>query len=141
MQIMRDYALQFVGKPYIWGGDDPINGFDCSGFVQELLASVGMDPPGDQNAQGLFDHFQDKSTPNVQKCGSLVFYGKSVTKITHVAMMIDQYRMIEAGGGGSSTTSAEAASAKNAFVRIRLINRRPDIVAVLYPRYATIGLV
>lgn len=141
MDLLRNYALQFVGIPYIWGGSNPIVGFDCSGFVQELLASVGIDPPGDQSAQNLFDYFEKISTWNVFGCGSIAFYGGSVTKITHVAMMLDTYRIIEAGGGDSSCVSPALAAKKNAFIRVRLIKHRSDLVAVLRPRYATIGIV
>lgn len=35
-QNVVDYALQFVGNPYVWGGTDLINGADCSGFVQSV---------------------------------------------------------------------------------------------------------
>lgn len=139
MDILRSYAMQFVGLPYRWGGDDSIDGFDCSGFVQELLASVGMDPPGDQTAQSLHNHFESRGEYNAHGCGALAFYGKSVTQITHVAMMIDRYRIIEAGGGGSATTSKDAAAAQNAYIRIRLLNNRNDLVALIRPRYATIG--
>lgn len=140
MNILRDYALQFVGKPYRWGGDDPMAGFDCSGFVQELLASVGLDPTGDQTAQALFDYFdkhgEGNPTPNI---GVLAFYGESVTKIVHVAMLIDPYRVIEAGGGGSKTTTLEAATNQNAYIRIRhLSGRRP--IAFRKPRYTTIAI-
>ena len=141
METLRAYALRFVGLTYAWGGDDPLNGWDCSGLVQELLASIGMDPPGDQTAQTLFNHYEKSSTWNVFGCGSIAFYGESVTKITHVAMMIDQYRIVEAGGGDSSVTSAKIAAEKNAFVRVRLLNQRKDLVAVLRPRYSTIGIV
>jgi cell wall-associated NlpC family hydrolase len=141
VELLIQYALSFVGKEYRWGGDDPIHGWDCSGLVQELLASVGMDPPGDQTAQALFDHFEKVSEWNRYGAGALVFYGKSVREITHVAMMVDSYRIIEAGGGGSATVSSEVAARQNAYVRIRHISRRKDIVALLRPRYSTIGLV
>lgn len=142
MDILRDYAMQFVGIPYQWGGDDPINGFDCSGFVQELLASVGIDPTGDQSAQGLYDYFsKGNARGNVYGCGSLAFYGQSATRITHVAMMIDNYRIIEAGGGGSGTRTHEDAAEQNAYIRVRLLNHRKDLVGLLRPDYATIGLI
>ncbi len=133
--VAAEYAKKFIGQPYIWGGDDPIIGFDCSGLVQEILASVGMDPPGDQTAQGLYDHFKNNSD-GIMGIGALCFYGKSVSEITHVAFMIENYCIVEAGGGGSKTTSAEAAADMNAFVRIRPYNRRKDLVAVLNPYYS-----
>jgi len=140
MNILRDYAMQFVGVPYRWAGDDPMAGYDCSGFIQELLASVGLDPPGDQTAQGLFDHYdrigERSPAPNI---GVLTFYGESVSKIVHVAMLIDPYRIVEAGSGGHLTNSEEAAIKHNAYVRVRhLIQRKP--IAMRKPRYAIIGM-
>lgn len=140
MRILTDYALQFVGKPYRWGGDDPIRGFDCSGFIQELLASAGIDPKGDQTAQGLFDYFSRNGSWNIQRVGSLAFYGKDVKSISHVAMMLDSYRIIEAGAGGPTTTTEQAAADQNAFVRIRLLTNRKDLQAVIRPHYLTIGV-
>lgn len=141
MNLLVQYALSFVGVPYHWGGSNPLTGFDCSGLVQELLASVGIDPPGDQSAQGLYDAFEGRSTHGVRSAGTLAFYGKSAREITHVAFMIDAYRTIEAGGGGHLTLTAQDAAAANAFVRMRLVGHRADLVATLRPNYASIGVV
>ena len=142
MEILKSYALSFLGLPYIWGGNDPMTGYDCSGVVQEILASVGMDPPGDQTAQTLYDFFHTQSMVSWNKpgIGTLVFYGKSVTQITHVAFMLDQYRTIEAGGGDSTCVDSKSASKKHAFIRIRLVDHRPDRVAMLRPSYSSIGV-
>lgn len=140
MKIVYDYAISFLGLPYKWGGDDTIKGFDCSGLVQEILQSVGEDPAGDQSAQALFNHFEKTGEWNKYSCGSLAFYGNSVTEINHVAMMLDNYRIIEAGGGGSKTNTLDDASTQNAYVRIRLLNNRKDLVAVIKPRYSKIGV-
>jgi cell wall-associated NlpC family hydrolase len=141
MDLLKAYALSFLGVPYKWGGSNPIEGIDCSGFVQEILKSAGMDPPGDQTAQALYNHFESNSEWNKYALGSLAFYGESTTKITHVAFCLDQYRCIEAGGGGSTTLSKEDAAKQNAFVRIRPIKARKDLVAILKPRYAPIGVI
>lgn len=133
MELLKAYALQFVGVPYMWGGSNPITGYDCSGLVQELLASCGIDPPGDQTAQGLYDHFSIVGTRE-KGCGALAFYGKEKA-IVHVGMMLDDYRIIEAGGGGSKTTSLQAAETQNAYVRIRHLHARLDLFAVIMPKY------
>ncbi|NJO18771.1 MAG: C40 family peptidase [Spirulinaceae cyanobacterium RM2_2_10] len=140
MDILKAYAMQFVGTPYRWGGDDPMAGFDCSGFVQELLASCGLDPKGDDTAQGLFNFFDRHGEKNPSPgMGVLVFYGESLSKIVHVAMMLDEFRIIEAGGGGYKTLTEQDAIKQNAYIRIRhLSNRKP--IAMLRPNYSTIGV-
>ena len=141
MNHLISYAMQFVGKPYIWGGEHPCLGYDCSGLVQEILRSVGLDPPGDQTAQKLFDHFEKNGSLNTYAPGSIAFFGKSVSEITHVAFCIDRYRMIEAGGGGRTCINVDEAIKAGAFVRMRLITSRKDLVAIIKPRYATIGCI
>lgn len=40
-----DYATQFVGNPYVWGGTSLTNGADCSGFTQAVYNSFGVSIP------------------------------------------------------------------------------------------------
>lgn len=136
MSALIPYALTLALTPYQWGGESPLTGLDCSGLVQELLRSVGMDPPGDQSAQDLYSYFI-KNSLMVSKTdlGALIFFGTSVTSITHVAMALNEYQMIEAGGGGRDTLSPQIAAAHNAFVRIRPISNRKDMLAIVMPRY------
>jgi cell wall-associated NlpC family hydrolase len=133
--LIRDYIMSFVGIPYRWGGDDPMGGYDCSGFVQEILAAFGKDPPGDQTADSLYRHFLKhgdlKSYCNI---GYLLFYG-SAQRITHTGIGVTTGLMAEAGGGDSRTLSVKDASARNAFVRIRPYRRRPDLIAVIDPLF------
>lgn len=132
--IMANYAMSFLGKSYIWGGDDPILGFDCSGLVQEILAGVGLDPKGDQTANELmkFAATNWKMTDKAVE-GTIVFFGSSSELATHVAFSIGNGLMIEAGGGGSKTITAKDAIAQNAFVRMRPIALRKDVIAVFDP--------
>ncbi len=142
MDFLLREAFSYLGVPYKWGGANPIEGFDCSGFIQWLLMSAGIDPPGDQTSQALFDHFEKKyGVTTLSKAGVICFYGESVAKITHVAMCIDPYRVIEAGGGNSLTLTKADAEKKSACVRIRHISARKDLVAKIYPSYASIGLI
>jgi cell wall-associated NlpC family hydrolase len=140
--VLFHYALSFCGKPYIWGGDDPIIGYDCSGYVLELMYSAGQVPRDvDMTAQQLFNYFEKGRAvySTAPKFGSLVFYGKSVTRIKHVAFALDGYRVIEAGGGDRNVKTAEDAAVRNACVRVRPVDHRNDRVAVLKPFYNSIG--
>lgn len=113
-------------------------GLDCSGFVQECLAAVGLDPAGDQTAQGLHDYFCKSSRGDMARKlqpGAIAFFGAGPRSITHVALCLDDAHMIEAGGGGSKTTTKEDAIKQGAFVRIRPLARRKDLVAIYMPPY------
>lgn len=139
-ELFQQFLLTYLHKPYIWGGDDPIKGLDCSGFAQEVLAPLGLDPAGDQTAQGLFNHFSKVGNAQIKQLnysgytGSLVFYGKSIAEISHVAVMLTPTVIIEAGGGGSRTNSEQDAINQNAYIRLRPFGQRKDIVAVVKPK-------
>lgn len=143
MQLLVQTALCYIGIPYRWGGKHPAQGLDCSGLVQILLQSVGVDLPGDQNAQAYYDHFEKKNSgilPSPAGPGWLLFFGKDARHITHVAMSLDSYRMIEAGGGDSSTLSLERSIEQRASVRVVPVKRRGDLVAAIKPSYTPIGM-
>lgn len=140
MNLLAAYAFSFLGTFYKFGGNNKLEGLDCSGLVVELLKSTGEPLPyADMSAQMLFDHFSQNGEYNRYQIGALAFYGKSATEITHVGMLLDPYRMIEAGRGDRLTLTLEDARAKGAVVRIRPVKRRKDLVAVIRPKYATIN--
>lgn len=136
MKHLIDYAKSFLGCPYKWGGENPMGGFDCSGLVQEILRSVGIDPPGDQTAQVLYRHFEPIAIRNERGAGVLAFYGDSFIRVTHVAFMIDHWRVIEAASGSSNVHTLDDADRANAFVRIRPIDARKDLLVTLKPHYS-----
>jgi len=142
MDTLKLYALSFVGLPYKYGGNNPIEGLDCSGLVCEILKSCGVLPfDADFSAQALFDHLEKNGSPNRQDLGSVAFYGKSVTTIVHTAFCLDRWRMVEAGGGDHLTLTRGDAAVRNAFVKVRKIEYRKDFLYCLKPNYGTIGVI
>lgn len=143
VEYLIQYAMSFLGKPYIYTGNNPVVGFDCSGLISEVLRSAGkVRWNEDLNAQMIYDKFSAETgmTWNVIQPGALAFYGKDFTRITHVGMFIDSRgRIIEAGGGDSTTTTVEKAGLRNAFVRIRMYDYRSDYLGSLKPVYGRIG--
>jgi len=129
--MLVDYGLKFLGTPYRWGGNSVLTGLDCSGFVQEVLASVGKDPRGDQTAQGLFNKLLTKTNYSPKNPGrnDLLFFGSDSSCITHVAIALGPTQMLEAGGGDSTTTNIEKAGERRAMVRVRPI--RKDLIGIL----------
>lgn len=143
MDILKDYAMSFLGTPYYYGGNNRLTGMDCSGYVLEVLKSAIPDIDVDMSSQMIHHWLERRSGTrfNTWGCGSIVFFGASTTKISHVAFCIDQYRMLEAGGGNRDTKSRAEAEARGAMVRMRTIADRKDRVAMLRPSYASIGLI
>lgn len=127
-------TLKHCGVPYIWGGESEFTGADCSGFTEIVLKKYGLDPEGRQTAQRYFDYFSKPANGTEVKrsevgLGTLIFYGKSKSQITHIAIGLNNDQMVESGGGGSKTTTIKAALEANAKVRVAAINRRMDQVA------------
>lgn len=49
-QSVVNYACQFVGNPYVWGGTSLTNGADCSGFIMSVYAKFGVSLPHSSGA-------------------------------------------------------------------------------------------
>lgn len=84
---VADYALQFVGNPYVWGGTSLTAGADCSGFVQSVYRNFGITIPrtsGEQAKCGREIGYQDMEP------GDLICYPG------HVAMYIGDGRIVHA---------------------------------------------
>jgi cell wall-associated NlpC family hydrolase len=127
--------LTLAGLPYRYGGSNPMTGYDCSGLAQEALSFVGIKPPGDLNAQGLYDWFSKPGNGQVgvKDVGALAFYKNAQGQVIHVAPFYDGDVILEARGGDSSTTNEEAAIEKNAFSSFRNYKHRKDFFAIIKP--------
>jgi cell wall-associated NlpC family hydrolase len=133
--ILKDYALSFIGVPYNYGGDNRLTGLDCSQLVIELLISQGlMKNKSDTTAQGIYSQFAQYKT-KVPQFGALVFFGIMNTSISHVGFCLNDKLMLEAGAGDSKTQSLDSAKARGAMVRIRPISMRSDAVGFVMPPY------
>lgn len=86
-----EYARQFVGNPYKWGGTSLTKGADCSGFTLSVYNNYGVSLPHSSKAQANCGARIDVS--EVQP-GDLVFYGGS--NIHHVAMYIGNGQVVHA---------------------------------------------
>ena len=97
-----EYALQFVGNSYRWGGTSLTKGADCSGFTLSVYAKYGVSLPHSSKAQANCGTRIDVS--EVQP-GDLVFYGGK--NIHHVAMYIGNGQVVHAWNSraGITTTS------------------------------------
>jgi len=140
LTIARTVALSLLNKPYLWGGDDPMAGFDCSGFCIEILKSVGLLPrSGDWPARGLWKVFDDDEHRNARELeemeeGCLVFWHSGVDhdRIVHIEYALNNELTIGASGGGSANTDLATAIEKNAYIKVRPVRER-NLHGLLYP--------
>lgn len=134
------YAETWLGTPYKWGGEAIGDGVDCSGLVRRILTRCmpGF-PSRDMTAQGILDQLtQDmdyeilRGYENI-RAGHVLFFGRDIYHITHVAFASTPWHMIEAGGGGSRTRTKQDAYDQGAWVRINVIEKRSDLCAHIDP--------
>ena len=136
--IAFQWLMNHLNVPYKWGGDNPLEGLDCSGLVNEFHKSLGVVARDfDATAQVLHSIHKKQHTQKLKDCvfGDLVFYGRSEKDITHVGICLDDLLMLEAGGGGSRTINRQRAEEQGAWVRMRPIQTRKDIVGFGRPNY------
>lgn len=82
---IANYAVQFVGNPYVWGGTSLTSGTDCSGFTMSVMSKFGVSLPHNSGSQSQ----RGKSISSSQmRPGDLVFYSGSGGGINHVAIYI-----------------------------------------------------
>ena len=86
------YAKQFLGNPYVWGGTSLTGGADCSGFVLSVFKKYGVSLPHSSRAQA--NSGKSINASDLQP-GDLVFYAKGGT-INHVAIYIGSGQVIHA---------------------------------------------
>ncbi len=86
------YAKQFVGNPYVWGGTSLTNGADCSGFTLSIFKKYGVSLPHHAASQAQLGTKVDYSSAQP---GDLVFYAKN-GRINHVAIYIGNGQVIHA---------------------------------------------
>lgn len=88
-----EYAMQFVGGRYVYGGSDPNRGVDCSGFTRYVLSqSASINLP--HSSRGQSSYGKPVSVDEMQP-GDLLFYSGS-GGINHVAMYIGDGKIVHA---------------------------------------------
>ncbi len=94
-QDICDYALQYVGYDYLWGGSSPEYGFDCSGFVQYVYAQFGYTLNRIAEDQALDGVHVDED--DIMPGDVLCFYSsKAKTYIGHVGIYLGDRLYIHA---------------------------------------------
>ena len=102
--IFVNEAKKYIGVPYVWGGDNPSKGFDCSGYVQWVInESINILLPRTSYQQSLF--LSEHQRTNFEKIipGDILFFNTSGgTDISHVGIAIGDFKFIHAPNKNSN---------------------------------------
>lgn len=115
-QEIADFALQFVGNPYVWGGTSLTSGADCSGFVQSVYRNFGISLPrvaADQAQAGTRVSLEQLQT------GDLVFYADGGA-IYHVVLYLGNGQVVHASSAATGIKISPV-NWQNAVWGVRLI--------------------
>ncbi len=88
-----NFAIQYVGNPYVWGGTSLTRGADCSGFVQSVMRNFGVSLPRTSREQAKVGRAIKSSE---MRPGDLIFYANSSGTVNHVAMYIGNGQIVHA---------------------------------------------
>lgn len=116
---IAQYALQFVGYPYVYGGSSP-SGFDCSGFVRYVCSQKGYSV--NRTASAQMDNGTPVSYSQLQP-GDLVFFnnGNSSKRATHVGIYIGNGQFVHAS---TSTTGVIISDMNSAYYTTGFVGAR-----------------
>lgn len=107
-----DFATQFVGNPYVWGGTSLTDGADCSGFVQSIYANFGVDLPRtsyEQQNAGTEVSYEDAQP------GDLICYGG------HVAIYMGDGKIVHASNAKDGIKISDNAAYRTILSVRRLV--------------------
>ena len=107
-----DYATQFVGNPYVWGGTSLTNGADCSGFVQSVYSNFGVSLPRTSYEQQ--NAGREVSYSEAQP-GDLICYGG------HVAIYMGDGKIVHASNSRDGIKVSDNAAYRTILSVRRLV--------------------
>jgi cell wall-associated NlpC family hydrolase len=115
-QEIVDYALQFVGNPYVWGGNSLTNGCDCSGFVHLIYKHFGYTTP----RYSLSFQYVGRAVDieDIQP-GDIVVYARNGEGVGHVAIYIGNGKIVEAQSTKAGITSNRNLHNNRAILAVR----------------------
>lgn len=96
---MIDFAMKYLGTPYVWGGNSLTRGVDCSGFVKQVFLQYGYGKNMPRTARDMAAKYSKVSSSEA-KAGDLVFYHNLRTGVVdHVAIYIGNGKIIHSCNG------------------------------------------
>ena len=116
---LLQYAKNFLGNPYVWGGTSLINGCDCSGFTQQIFSNFGYALPRTSRQQAKAG---TRIPVQEAKPGDLLFYQRESGFIYHVMIYLGDGKVIHAGSEATGILISDFNYEKSTEFAVRVIS-------------------
>lgn len=126
-QSLVDYASNYVGNPYVWGGTSLTDGADCSGFVQSIYRQYGINLP-----RVAADQAQAGTAIPIKAAmpGDLVFYSSADEGIYHVMIYAGDGKTVESYNSNAGIIHGTYDTSKGLDYAVRVLDQTKDPLIV-----------
>lgn len=118
--VVLPTADKYLGVRYVWGGESPRTGFDCSGFTQYVFAKHGVRIPRTSRAQVAAGYKVPVSVSALQP-GDLIMFANPGKPISHVAIYAGNKRIIHSTKSGGGVRYDDLSSRRGAWYRNHMV--------------------
>lgn len=117
-----EYAMQYKGYKYVYGGTSPQKGFDCSGFTSYVYKNFGYSLS--RSSGGQANNGKRVEKEDLQPGDLVIYKNQSLTKIGHVGIYIGNNKMIHASEPGVGVTITDIDSKAHKYPQRFVMGRR-----------------
>jgi cell wall-associated NlpC family hydrolase len=116
-------AKRYLGSHYRYGGESPVSGFDCSGFVQYVYAKHGIRLPRTSREQAHTGEPVPLGVASLQP-GDLLLFASTGTTVNHVAIYVGDNKILHSSAGGGGVVYDDLTTARGKWYLQRHVASR-----------------
>lgn len=113
----------YIGVPYVWGGNSPSEGFDCSGFTKYIFAKQGITLPRTSRDQARVGRAVPADFRDLEP-GDLMFFAEPGEAISHVAIYAGNGRILHSSSSNGGVGYTDLNAGGDWFVAYFVVARR-----------------